>query len=166
MNKTLWRTILMLCCLSFGGSTSVLAACGSVEYREFDFWLGTWQASLPNGKIVGINRIQREYEGCVIHERYTGGRNYNGESLNIYDPARKVWHQTWVDNTGTLLVLEGGLHDGKMILEGNTIDKTGATIDNRITWTPNPNGSVHQLWESTDDKVHWKVAYDSVFTRM
>ena len=45
----------------------------------------------PRGKLAGTNRIEREYDGCVIHER---------------DAARHVWHQTWVDNSGTLLTLE------------------------------------------------------------
>jgi hypothetical protein len=34
--------------------------------------------------------------------RHGGG--YSGESLNEYDAARKVWHQTWVDSSGTLLL--------------------------------------------------------------
>src|SRR5689334_9355916 len=107
MNKTLSRTTLLLFCLSFGGSSNLVAACNGVEYHQFDFWVGTWQTHLPNGKIVGINQIQSEYDGCVIHERFAGARNYTGESLNTYDATRKLWHQTWVDNTGTLLVLEG-----------------------------------------------------------
>jgi hypothetical protein len=32
----------------------------------------------------------REYGGCVLHERYDTGKGYSGESLNVYDAARKT----------------------------------------------------------------------------
>ena len=49
-----------------------------------------------------------------------------GESLNVYDGARKVWHQTWVDTAGTLLLLEGNLRGKSMVLEGQTIARAGS----------------------------------------
>ena len=50
-----------------------------------------------------MNRVTLEYGNCVIHEHYATGKGYSGESLNAYDSARRLWHQTWVDNTGLLL---------------------------------------------------------------
>ena len=141
------------------------AACEAPEHRQFDFWLGEWEVRTPDGKLAGTNRIEREYGGCVLHERYSTGKGYSGESLNAYDAARKVWHQTWVDSSGTLLLLEGGLADGKMVLEGRTVEAGGQTVRHRITWTPNADGSVRQLWESTDDKGGWTVAFDGRYTR-
>ena len=64
-----------------------------------------------NGKLAGRNRIEREYGGCVLHERYDTGRGYTGESLNAFDQLRGTWHQTWVDSSGLLLLIEGGLVD-------------------------------------------------------
>jgi hypothetical protein len=139
-------------------------ACDSSEHRQFDFWLGTWQVRTPDGKLAGTNRIEREYDGCVIHEHYTTERGYTGESLNAYDAARKVWHQTWVDNGGTLLLLEGGLHAGSMVLEGQSLDDKGRTIKQRITWTPNADGSVRQHWESTDENGRWTTVFDGKYT--
>ena len=43
---------------------------------------------------------------------YTTPTGYTGESFNIYDSARRVWHQSWVDNAGLLLQLDGGLVAG------------------------------------------------------
>src|SRR4051812_17556363 len=83
------------------------ASCDTPAHRGFDFWLGHWEVRTPDGKLAGTNRIEREYDGCVLHERYATPRGYSGESLNIYDASRKLWHQTWVDSTGTLLLLEG-----------------------------------------------------------
>ena len=142
-----------------------LADCNTAAHRAFDFWIGHWQVKTSDGKVAGTNRIQREYGGCVLHERYTTDRGYTGESLNIYDSARKIWHQTWVDSDGLLLVLEGGVHDGKMVLEGKTVGADSKVTQHRITWTSNRDGTVRQYWESTDDKGAWVVAFDGLYTR-
>jgi len=136
--------------------------CSTAEHHAFDFWVGDWQVHTPDGKLAGYNHVTREYAGCVIHEHYTTTRGYGGESLNVYDATRKVWHQTWVDSDGTLLVLEGGLQAGNMRLMGTLIDK-GKSVKQRITWTPNA-GSVRQLWEATDDKGKWTVVFDGLYT--
>jgi hypothetical protein len=140
-------------------------ACDDAAYRAFDFWLGEWNVHTAAGKLAGTNRIEREYGGCVLHERYDTGKGYRGESLNIYDAPRKAWHQTWVDTDGTLLTLEGGPVAGAMVLEGRTTGADGAITRHRITWTPSADGSVRQLWESTDDKGAWTVAFDGRYTR-
>ena len=85
--------------------------------------------------------------------------------MNAYDAGRKVWHQTWVDTAGTLLLLEGGLRDGKMVLEGQTVAADARVTRHRITRMPNPNRSVRQLWESTDAAGQWSVAFDGTYTR-
>jgi len=141
------------------------APCDASEHRQFDFWLGEWEVRTPDGKLAGTNRIEREYGGCVLHERYDTGRGYSGESLNVYDAPRKAWHQTWVDTSGTLLLLEGGLRDGRMVLEGQTVGADAQTTRHRITWTPNPDGSVRQFWESTDARGQWTTAFDGLYKR-
>jgi hypothetical protein len=141
------------------------AACDKPAHHAFDFWLGEWEVRTPDGKLAGINHIEREYEGCVLHERYKSEGGYSGESLNIYDVRRNVWHQTWVDSAGTLLLLEGGKSANAMILEGQTIGKDGSTRKHRITWTPNADGSVRQHWESTDATGQWTTTFDGRYTR-
>lgn len=140
-------------------------ACDASEHRHFDFWLGEWNVHTPDGKLAGVNSIKREYDGCVLHERYSTPRGYSGESLNMYDAGRKVWHQTWVDTSGALLLLEGGLRSGSMVLEGQSVDPKGLITKHRITWTPNPNGTVRQHWESTDAKGKWITAFDGTYSR-
>lgn len=153
-------------CLGLSIVPNVSAAnCNESVNKAFDFWLGEWQVRTPDGKLAGSNRIEREYGGCVLHERYTTGKGYSGESLNIYDANRKVWHQTWVDSDGMLLLLEGGLKNGKMVLEGQTTGADGSISQHRISWTPNADGSVRQFWETTDAKGQWVVAFDGLYTR-
>jgi len=141
------------------------APCDAPEHRAFDFWLGEWDVRTPDGKLAGVNRIAREYGGCVLHERYDTGKGYSGESLNVYDASRKRWHQTWVDSGGTLLLLEGGLRGGAMVLEGQDTAADGKVTRHRITWTPNADGSVRQHWESTDASGRWTTAFDGRYTR-
>jgi hypothetical protein len=150
---------------SLAAGAARAAPCDGPDFRQFDFWVGEWRVETPDGKFRGINRIDREYGGCVIHEHYVTGRGDSGESLNIYDASRKLWHQSWVDNTGTLLVLEGHFNDGRMVLEGEAVGTDGQVSKQRITWTPNPDGTVRQLWEATDAKGAWTTSFDGLYTK-
>lgn len=161
MKATLW----VLCLAACVSQAAPTAPCSSAEHRQFDFWIGDWQVHKPDGSIAGINRITREYGGCVIHERYATGKGYSGESLNAYDALRKVWHQTWVDDSGVLLSLEGRWDGKSMILEGLAPAPNGVMTKQRITWTPNADGSVRQLWEAADAKGAWTVAFDGRYTK-
>lgn len=145
--------------------TVLAGSCDASGHRDFDFWIGTWQVRTPDGKIAGSNRIEREYDGCVVHERYETARGYRGESLNIYDATRGIWHQTWVDSSGTLLLLEGGLRDGRMVLEGQVRGPDGRPVRHRITWTPGADGSVRQFWESAHEPGSWTTVFDGRYTR-
>jgi hypothetical protein len=158
-------TALLVCLHAASVAHAATASCAAPEFRQFDFWIGEWTVRGPNGKLAGTSRISLEYGGCVIHERYETGRGYSGESLNIYDAPRHQWHQSWVDDAGTLLLLDGGIEDGKMVLEGPGIGSDGGKIVHRITWTPNPDGTVRQFWESTDANGDWQVAFDGTYTR-
>lgn len=149
----------------FLSSAAMSAPCDEAAFKQFDFWIGEWDVRTPDGKLAGRNRIEREYGGCVIHERYTTERGFTGESLNTFDAGRKVWHQTWVDNEGTLLLIEGRFADGKMLLEGENIGVDGKRTRHRITWTPNADGTLRQFWESTDATGKWIVAFDGKYTR-
>jgi len=156
------RIIVLLSALLAGPA---VAACEAPEHRQFDFWLGEWNVHTPDGKLAGVNRISSEYGGCVLHERYDTGRGYSGESLNTYDAGRRLWHQTWVDTAGTLLLLEGGLRGNSMVLEGETTGKDGVVTRHRITWTPGVDGSVRQHWESASADGEWQTAFDGTYTR-
>lgn len=146
-------------------ASAIAEPCDAPEHRQFDFWLGEWEVRTPDGKVAGTNKIEREYDGCVVHERYATGRAFKGESLNAYDAGRRVWHQTWVDNQGTLLLLEGGLQGSSMVLAGQIVSIDGQPVKHRISWTPNADGSVRQHWETTDEKGQWRTAFDGRYTR-
>jgi hypothetical protein len=139
--------------------------CASPSHRQFDFWLGTWNVTQA-GKTAGQNKIESILNGCAVMESWSGTGGVTGHSLNVYDSTRGIWHQTWVDSTGSLLTLEGRFKDGAMVLEGVAADEKGTKARQRITWTaPSPN-EVHQLWQSsTDGGKTWKTEFDGVYSR-
>jgi hypothetical protein len=143
-------------------------ACQASAHRQFDFWLGDWEVRDPAGKIVGQNLLTSVHKGCAMLESWTGAGGFTGSSLNVYDSDRKKWHQTWVDSSGGLLVIEGGLVSGSMVLVGETVaaEPPGEVTLNRITWTPLPDGRVRQHWEASTDKGRtWKTGFDGFYAK-
>lgn len=143
--------------------------CASPEHRQFDFWLGDWNVHDSDGRPAGRNRIVSLYGGCVLHESWEGTSGHRGTSFNIYDAARGVWHQTWVDSSGTLLVLEGGLQADTMVLEGRAASPTEPTLTvrHRISWTviDGDPDRVRQHWEISSDGSTWETLFDGRYAR-
>jgi tetratricopeptide (TPR) repeat protein len=135
--------------------------CNTPQYRQFDFWVGDWDVETPAAPgRVSRNRISRIHDGCTILEQYESPDGYSGSSLNFYDAPRKVWHQTWIDNQGGALYLEGGLEGKAMVLR--TV--TDALRVQRITWTPLDGGGLRQHWESTTDGGRtWATVFDGYY---
>jgi len=137
--------------------------CTAEEYRQLDFWLGTWEVrnQLRPQPSASTNRITAEEGGCVIFERYTTPVGYTGRSLSFYDAARKRWHQTWIDSQGQALYLDGGFQDGALVLSGEAAN--GSL--NRISWRPLAGGNVQQLWETSKDGGEtWTTAFDGLYS--
>jgi hypothetical protein len=144
------------------------AACTSPEFRQFDFWVGEWEVTKRDGQIAGVNRIAPILRGCVLHEDWHGAQGGAGQSFNIYDAASGKWRQTWVSDDGVVLLLEGGLVAGKMVLAGRrpSGQHPGAIILDRVTWTPLAGGDVRQLWEaSEDDGATWRTVFDGRYVK-
>lgn len=152
-----------------GAAISLLPAqqkgCSDDKSHEFDFWIGEWEVSAGD-QVAGHNSIQPILDGCVLQESWSGAKGSAGSSFNFYDPQAKKWRQMWVWRNGTTLELEGDYADGKMVLEGESVDAKGKKIRNRITWYDKPDGTVRQHWEvqSTGD-TEWKTAFDGIYRK-
>jgi hypothetical protein len=138
--------------------------CDSEQQRQFDFWIGDWDVTV-GGQQAGHNRIERILEGCALLENWTGAGGMSGKSLNFYDPQSTQWHQTWIDDRGGSLALDGTFSGGSMVLSGTRQGQAGKKTLNRITWTPLPSGQVRQVWETSSDGKSWTVAFDGLYTR-
>lgn len=142
------------------------APCDPDHKGEFDFWIGEWDVFDTEGKQVGENVIKPLFGGCVLQETWNGGAASQGSSFNFYNPKTEAWQQFWVWQNGTTLELSGGLVDGSMVLTGTGKSRDGSTINNRITWTPNEDGSVRQHWEfSKDGGETYKTAFDGLYKK-
>ena len=102
-------------------SLSAQKPCSRPEFRQFDFWLGEWEAFTPNGNKGGDSKISLILDSCVILEEWTSantqqGLIYTGKSFNSDNAASKQWQQTWTDNTGnTTEFLSGEGSSGKIV---------------------------------------------------
>jgi len=141
--------------------------CSAPEHSQFDFWLGDWEVADPAGREQGTNHVVKILGGCVVQENWKGAQGMTGQSYNVFAEGRGVWHQTWVDSNGALLLLDGGLVDGKMVLEGETPAKDGkGTVQHEITWQLLETGQVRQVWRmSRDGGGTWTDAFVGIYSK-
>lgn len=150
--------------ISRGPQSAASGSCSTPAYHEFDFWIGDWDsfnfsASTKDARV----RVDRILDGCVIHEDYQSIDGHKGESFSIYDATRKVWHQTWVTNRGQLLVLEGQIQQGAMVLTGADQTSSGAERRVRGIWKPMEGGVRETAFRSTDGGKTWNLWFDLMF---
>lgn len=144
------------------GQSAKPAPCSAAEYHQFDFWAGDWDAFDRDNlnTVVARTHVDSILDGCVLHEDYLDTGGHHGESFSIYDASRKVWHQSWVTNHGELLVIEGKLQGGKMVLSGVDPKKKALV---RGVWEPVDGGVRETAVTSTDDGKTWKPWFDLIF---
>jgi hypothetical protein len=162
----LLSTLLIASSLGIPATAQVAPTCSDGEKaHQFDFWIGEWDV-YSQEQLAGTNSIRPILGGCVLQEMWNGAQGSAGSSLNFYNPREKQWQQFWVWRNGTTLNLAGGLVDGKMVLEGDSVNREGEAIRNRITWTANPDGTVRQHWEvSQDESESWQTAFDGLYKK-
>ena len=183
MNLNSWRPKLVVTCVvvtlaqvflaatlgaasdsKLSGDSTKPPACQAPEYKQFNFWVGDWDA-FDVGGTVAVARLKVDplLDGCALREQYKGADGHQGESLSIYDASRKVWHQTWVTNRGELLTIEGGFKDGEMILTG--ADRTADGRERRVrgVWKAEAEGVRETAVRSTDGGKTWKAWFDLIF---
>jgi hypothetical protein len=157
----------VLTCVVLKASLTATAqqSCTGAAYREFDFWIGDWDAfDAANPTTISAHiRVDRILDGCVLEETYEGANGAKGQSFSIYDSTRGVWHQTWVTNRGALLTIEGKMQAGAMVLTGSDRTSDGKQRIVRGTWKPDPAGVRETALTSTDNGATWTAWFDLLF---
>jgi len=143
--------------------------CTALESRQFDFWIGEWDVTDQQSKQhAGESRIEKLYGGCVLRENWSS-EGFTGGSLNSWWQGDGKWHQTWMDQAGAFRHFIGGLENGRMVMvaEQPRPSQPGQTVLVRLTFTPNPDGTVRQYSDySTDKGATWQFRYDYLYRRM
>ena len=147
--------------------------CGHPEFRQFDFWIGEWEAYGVNGKKAGDSKISLILDSCIILEEWTSagiqqGLRYAGKSFNTWNAALKEWQQTWVDNTGnTTAFTHGKFESNKIVFNTDPFSfSKDTTAIRRLTFFDLGKEKVRQLGEITKDNgTTWATEYDLEYRR-
>jgi len=139
------------------------------DYHRFDFWLGNWRVTAPNGTQVGTSHVDVVSGGCALLENWRAMNGSEGKSLNTFDPATRQWRQFWVGQGGGVTdYRESEWHDGGVsffVRMPAANDRPGAIM--RLTFTPLDSGDVRQHSEiSSDGGKTWTTQYDFHYHRM
>jgi hypothetical protein len=133
---------------------------------ELDFWLGQWAVSWDGG--AGTNRLERILGGHVIHEQFEGVSSgdsgaLHGQSWSVFEPARELWRQTWVDDQGGYFDLIGGRVDGWFAFVRDAPERGGQARQRMVFRDIEPD-RCRWTWELSLDggttwEVRWEIAY-------
>lgn len=140
--------------------------CSTPAHGEFDFWVGDWEVTTPDGRSAGTNRIEKILDGCVIFENWQSASSpYSGKSFNTYDPLTQTWNQVWVDTAGSAIHFSGLRNDNVMDMAGTHTTQNGTVLHYRMSYTLNPDGSVRQWWQQSTDKETWETIFDGLYKK-
>jgi hypothetical protein len=169
------KAIVLLIALSIsvsGYAQSALPCLDDPKAREFDFWIGEWDAFVTGTtNLAGHSRIDRASGGCMILENWTsvGSQQFEGKSMNFVDPVTKKWKQIWVgsgQSPNATEFLNGEYRDGAMRFEFESLDKNAKKILVHFHFYNQGPDKVRQLHQtSADDGKTWTVTYDFTYIR-
>ncbi len=142
-------------------------------YRQFDFWIGNWEAFNVKGKKAGDSKISLILDSCIVLEEWSsvpvpGGSIYKGKSFNTYDASSKQWQQNWVDNVGGNTHYNlGKFEDGKIIFQTTPLQLSkDSIVTMKLTFFNLNPDKVRQLSEiSKDNGQTWAIQYDLEYRR-
>ena len=70
-----------------------------------DWRLGCFRAG--GAKPVAHVSVDRNLDGCALHEHYEDTDGHHGQSFSTYEAGRKQWRQSWYTNHGKSLEMVG-----------------------------------------------------------
>jgi hypothetical protein len=135
------------------------------ERHRFDFWIGEWDVTTPDGKPAGSSVIESVSGGCALLENWTSRGGGHGKSLNAYNPSIRQWQQFWIGQDGQVAEYRSSQSDGPSLVFFIRDDAKPLSV-NRLTFTPVDPQTVRQHSETSDDGgKSWKTQYDFYYHR-
>ncbi len=152
--------------LSMSGLVSVgwvvpEAPCTDPKFRQFDFWLGSWNVT-ENGQPAGLSDITLAPGGCAVLEHFRSAGV--GRSISFYQPTTDMWYQTYIDDGGTRVLFAGRFQNGGMDL---LTPPGGGQVHGRTRWTAEGTNSRQQVSAPTNNggATYGPPQYDFLYIR-
>lgn len=173
MRQFLFTVLCSATMLCSSGQTSSKLPCGDPVYRQFDFWIGDWEAFDTRGNKAGDSKVSLILDSCIILEEWTSasinrGIRYAGKSFNAWNAATRQWQQTWVDNAGgTNEYLLGTFDNNRIIYRTAPFPfKKDSMAIRKMTFTNLGPVKLRQQGEiSKDNGINWATEYDLEYRR-
>jgi len=168
MKQKHWLWIIVISFISLSAAAqNAQKPCTAPEASEFDFWVGNWDLYSAD-TLTGTNTIYKIMDGCTVQENFESKKaSYSGKSWSMYSPQLKQWQQTWVDNQGGYIVLNGKFENGAM-----TLTTAAQKLPNgkeqvyRMVYHNISKDSFDWDWESTTDNgASWKSGWHIHYKR-
>lgn len=113
----------------------------------------------------GHNMIRKILKGKIVEENFEMP-GLVGRSVTAYNPQRKKWFQTWVDDGGAYIALSGGMQGKNMILTSIPGPKNPRAFSRMVFSDITPE-SFHWRWEGTKDAgKNWSLQWELNYRRV
>lgn len=162
--------LLLIISLPATGQSQQASSCMEiVQAREFDFWIGEWDAYVTGtDKLAGHSKIEMASGGCMILENWTSvGQPFSGKSMNFVDPVSRKWKQVWVGSGGINATefLNGEYRDGAMRFDFENTLAAGKKQLVRFHFYNLSKNEVRQLHQTSLNGSDWATTYDFTYKR-
>ena len=127
-----WRSRDVFPAAQPSASAAETPAATDPENRQFDFWLGDWAITDPNGSSEASSRVSLALGQYLVVENWDDGRSHKGENLFAYSADDKTWHGMFADNQGRVHVFTGKVSGGLAEFYGPSRGPAGEAVLNRI----------------------------------
>ncbi len=133
----------------------------------FDFWVGDWNLTWKNqdgSTGTAKNVVTKVLDEQVLFENFEAeGQNaLKGMSHSVYNAKEKTWKQTWVDNQGSHIVLNGAIQEGNPVFITEPAETKNGTLQFRMVFSEiTPNSFIWDWQRKKDDgwESSWKIDY-------
>lgn len=154
---------------AIGQSQQAISCMDIVQTREFDFWIGEWNAYVTGtDKLAGYSKIEIASGGCMILENWTSvGQPFSGKSMNFVDPVSKKWKQVWIGSNGINAseFLNGEYRDGAMRFDFEIVQPDGKKQFVKFHFYNVGKEEVRQLHQTSPNGSDWTITYDFTYKR-
>jgi hypothetical protein len=132
--------------------------CRAAEYRQLDYTIGRFRVVAGSGELAGELRVEPVLARCMLRGHWRGAIAGQGEATTWYDRHTQTWQRVFVNDDGHSLRLAGRVEDGRLVLTGRNAFFDGRVGLHRMSWQPQADGSIRQLWElSMDEGRTWET---------